>query len=296
MSLAVTGGTYFRTYDHPADDGGAIIAADGGPTGEADPATVSSFRLDKYLVTVGRFRQFVKAWNGGAGWLPPAGSGKHGHLNNGNGLNATAGGFEPGWVASDNGNIAPTNANLDCDILGSPSSTTWTTSPGGNESRPINCANWWEAYAFCIWDGAFLPSEAEWEYAAAGGGEQRKYPWGSSDPGTGNEYAIYNDYYFETPPDPLFSGNIAPVGTATLGAGRWGQLDLAGNGSEWLLDWHASYVNPCTDCADLTPSSGREVRGGSFGYNATGLLPTNRASAAPSVRGYGIMFRCARTP
>jgi formylglycine-generating enzyme required for sulfatase activity len=45
-----------------------------------------------------------------------------------------------------------------------------------------------EAYAFCIWDGGFLPSEAEWECAAAGGPDQREYPWGSTDPGTANLY------------------------------------------------------------------------------------------------------------
>jgi len=49
---------------------------------------VGDFKLDKYEVTVGRFRQFVAAWNGGAGYTPPAGSGKHTHLNGGNGLNA----------------------------------------------------------------------------------------------------------------------------------------------------------------------------------------------------------------
>ena len=40
-------------------DGGPTLAADGGPAGLADPATVSGLRLDKYLVTVGRFRQYV---------------------------------------------------------------------------------------------------------------------------------------------------------------------------------------------------------------------------------------------
>ena len=111
-SLEVTGGTFYRTYCERLASG---------PTGEADPATVSGFRLDKYLVTVGRFRQFVNAVlppDGGTGWLPPAGSGKHTHLNGGQGL-ATVGAspdagvvYEPGWATSDNSNIAPTNANL----------------------------------------------------------------------------------------------------------------------------------------------------------------------------------------
>src|SRR5579863_228828 len=44
-SLLTTGGTYYRTYD-PITDGGVEVSPDGGPTGEADPATVSTFRLD----------------------------------------------------------------------------------------------------------------------------------------------------------------------------------------------------------------------------------------------------------
>ncbi|HXN31470.1 MAG TPA: hypothetical protein VN894_06385, partial [Polyangiaceae bacterium] len=103
-SLEVPGGTYYRTY--------AEIAVDGGSIGESDPATVSSFRLDKYLVTVGRFRQFVAAWNAGAGYTPSAGSGKHTHLNAGNGLNATAGGFEPGWSETNDFRIFPVDTNL----------------------------------------------------------------------------------------------------------------------------------------------------------------------------------------
>src|SRR4029077_1898672 len=112
-----------------------------GPTGEADPATVSSFRLDKYLVTVGRFRRFVNAWNNGSGDAPPAGSGKHTHLNGGLGLanSASVGTYEPGWVASDNRNIAPTNDNI---VNGCSTFAPWTPSAGSNENLPITCVNW----------------------------------------------------------------------------------------------------------------------------------------------------------
>ncbi len=277
-SLEVPGGSFNRWY---TNDGG-------GPTDELFPATVSGVRLDKYLVTVGRFRQFVAAWDGG--WLPSAGSGKHTHLNEGNGLNATGGGYEPGWVTTDNGNIAPTNGSLGC----SDSDATWTNTAGSQENLPINCVNWWEAYAFCIWDGGFLPSEAESEYAAAGGSSEREYPWGSTDPGTGNQYAIYDCYY----PDGtgLCNGvrNIAPVGTATLGAARWGQLDMAGEEFEWNLDWFSTYVDPCIDCASLSSGSYRVIQGGSYGDVVSLLLPPSLD--ATSVRSFDVGFRCARAP
>ncbi len=153
-ALEVEGGTFYRTY---ANDGG-------GPTGEADPATVSTFVLDKYLVTVGRFRQFVSAWR--KGYVPSATSGKHTHINDGQGLEngERPGTYETGWDATDWNNatnVDPTSVNLSCG--------TWTNPIAGNENLPITCVNWYESYAFCIWDGGFLPSEAEWEYAAAGG-------------------------------------------------------------------------------------------------------------------------------
>jgi sulfatase modifying factor 1 len=223
-SPEVEGGTYYRTY---ANSGS-------GPTGEGNPATVSSFRLDAYDVTVGRFRQFVNAWNGGTGYTPPAGSGKHTYLNGGNGLIAVGGGdagvsYEPGWLASDDGNLAPTDTNLSCDVSLSPYYT-WTPAPGSHESLPINCLNWYESYAFCIWDGGFLPSESEWEYVAAGGSEQREYPWGTTAPGSANEYAIYDCYYPDN--DGGFYSctgvaNIAPVGTPRIiRGGDWGGLSF----------------------------------------------------------------------
>lgn len=228
-----------------------------------------------------------EAWE----WRPAPGSGKHTHLNGGSGLNATGGGYEPGWVTSDNSNIVPTNANLACDTA----HATWTTTAGSQENLPINCVNWYEAYAFCIWDGGFLPSEAEWEYAAAGGSQQREYPWGSTEPGTNNQYAIYGCYYPNASGSCTSVGNIAPVGFAALGAGLWGQLDLEGDMLEWNLDWYAPYVE-CTDCADFTPSSGRVFRGGDFGYTESSLAPSLRnLGTATGAYGYAGP-RCARTP
>ncbi len=290
-SLDVTGGTFDRTYTNTGT----------GPTGEADPATVSGYRLDKYDVTVGRFRQFVTAWNGGSGWTPPAGSGKHTHLNGGQGLanSGSAGTFEPGWAVTDNGNIAPTASNLSdavCDPSSAHAYATWTPSVAGDEKLPINCVNWFEAYAFCIWDGGFLPSKAEWEYTAAAGSQQRQYPWGSADPGTANQYAIYDCDYPSGSGTCTGVASIAPVGTPTLGAGFWGQLDLAGNVWQWNIDWDAAYVDPCTDCADLTAASYRVVQGGIFSGTTDGLMPQNRYDGVPVNRLNNIGFRCARTP
>jgi sulfatase modifying factor 1 len=284
-SLEVDGGTYYRSY---VNDNGT------GAEGKHDPATVSAFRLDKYDVTVGRFRPFVGAvLDSASPWTPPVGAGKHAHLYNGLGL-VSSGTFdnESGWVSSYNVNIAPTDANLACVEGNSP---TW---PLGNDDLPINCLNWYEAYAFCIWDGGFLPSEAESEFAAAGGVEERPYPWGSTDPGPGTGYAVYDDVDGGTPglPHPT----IAPVGTSTLGAGRWGQLDLAGNVSVWNLDWDLfpSYPNPCIDCACLTPATGRIARGGAFSNDASYLHPSKRRSGglAPTGRFPDVGVRCARVP
>ena len=302
-SLPVTGGSYSRTYNTTDSTSGV---PDGGWPDLADPATVGDFRLDKYLVTVGRFRQFVSAVlpsDGGTPWRPTAGSGKHTHLNGGLGLvgvGAAGGGttYEPGWASSDDGNVAPVDANLVCS-----NDPTWTAAPGAQENLPINCVNWAEAFAFCIWDGGFLPSEAEWEYAAAGGSQQRVYPWGSAAPSGACPgatcYSINNFDYPGTPP-------VAPVGTAVAGVGLYGQLDLAGDEWQWTSDWYASYGTPCVNCAQLVPSSTRVVRGENFGGGnppAMYMVPTYRGqgdvpSGDAGVTGrYDVIgFRCARTP
>jgi len=310
-SPLVEGGTYSRTYTNTGS----------GATGEKDSAKVSNFRLDKYEVTVGRFRAFVQYLEGG-GMPPAAGSGKHSHLNAGKGLtdSGNSGSFEPGWDASWNSKIPagagaaakwkallnkPGSGSAGCSRYG-----TWTDEPGDNELLPITCTSWYESYAFCIWDDGFLPSEAEWKYATAGGDEQRAYPWGTTAPGASNEYAIYDCCY----PDGKCSAtsgkdtctgvvNAAPVGFAAKGVGRYGQLDLVGNVWEWNLDRYASYVSPCDDCAYLTGNTtNRVLPGAGFhtgaSLGATLLYSYNRSQVsynADTYRGdYAVGVRCAR--
>jgi len=256
------------------------------------PATISGFRLDKYEVTVGRFRNYVAATV--AGWLPAAGSGKHTHLNNGDGLAATGGGYEPGWDATWNvgdstygmysGSDAaePWDTSLNCT-----SSATWTSGADSNESLAVNCVNWYQSVAFCIWDGGFLPSEAEWEYAAAGGNDERNYPWGSPAPDC--TYANFNNCV----------GGVERVGShSPKGDALWEQSDLGGNVWEWVLDWYASPLSAtCADCTNATAASERDFRGGSWNNQAAYVTAAYRSSvASPDARYSTNGFRCARAP
>jgi formylglycine-generating enzyme required for sulfatase activity len=292
-SLLVSGGTFYRGTD------------------TANPATISDFRLDKYEVTVGRFRKFVDAWVGG--WRPSAGAGKHTHLNGGAGLVNTAGGNEPGWSATWTGYVgapsasevaptgagATTKANWDTNLNCGGSFTTWTSAAGANEKRPQNCLSWYDLHAFCIWDGGFLASEAEWEYAATGGSEERTYPWGSATP-----TESYASYYVDSTQQCRGDGvngctinDLIFVGTKATGNGRWGQSDLAGNVWEWNLDWNQSpYVATCNNCTNITASSLRVFRGGSFNDLASFLPAASRGNGSPAYRSGTLGGRCARTP
>jgi formylglycine-generating enzyme required for sulfatase activity len=231
-------------------------------------------------------------------------------VNGGEGLadSANVGKFETGWDAANWSTDIPNGAGSantwNTTLACVENYAAWTPLAGAQENLPIGCVDWYQAYAFCIWDGGFLPSEAEWEYAAAGGRQQRLYPWGTMGPGDDNTYAIYNCLY---PIDVACinnccSGvqNLAPVGTPALGAGLWGQLDLAGEVFEWNLDWYLAYA-PCADCANLTapdtPTPGplRVIRGGNF-MNAGQLSPPDRDSALPAAHHSIFGVRCARTP
>lgn len=275
-SPLITHGTYNRSHD---------LANDGSSGNSNSPATVSDFRLDKYEVTVGRFRAFVNAGMGIQSSPPMAGAGAHATI--------PGSGWDVSWNNSLAANTADLVSRLSCSMF-----PTWTDTPAGNDRRPINCITWYEAFAFCAWDNGYLPTEAEWNYAAAGGDEQRAYPW-SSPPNLLAIDSLHASY------DCIGDGTGCTIGDMMTGAkpagdGRWGQSDLGGDVWEWALDWWGDYMNPCSDCARLVapfPTSFRVIRGGSW-LNSRDTLRTGYRDSlgSPESRSHSQGIRCARSP
>jgi formylglycine-generating enzyme required for sulfatase activity len=249
------------------------------------PATVSDYRLDRFEITVGRFRAFVEAYPGSK---PAAGAGEHpvSHL----------GGWKQQWTSK----LPSSQGDLKNAVKCNDTYQTWTDTPGANESLPMNCLSWYDAFAFCVWDGGRLPTEAEWDYAAAGGDEQRVYPW-SSPPGAtdiDDTYAVYGCTADGSASNACAFTDILAVGSrSSKGDGKWGHADLGGSVAEWSLDSFANnYLSPCNDCANLSDQAHRVVRGGGFKGDAPDLLSTSRYSGDPSFRNANGGARCARSP
>jgi formylglycine-generating enzyme required for sulfatase activity len=151
--------------------------------------------------------------------------------------------------------------------------------------------------AFCVWDGGYLPTEAEWNYVASNGAEQRAFPWSSPADSIAFDATDVNvNCLGDGNPACAFT-DLLPVGSLPAGAGALGHEDLGGNVSEWVLDvYAAAYQIPCNDCANLAAGAMRSARGGNF-FRLIGLARSGfRGSSIPTQNSIDSGVRCARPP
>ena len=268
-SRPVVGGDFFRDYDGVK---GAII-----PHDQKDfPATVSSFSLDTFEVTVGRFRAFVAQGLGTQAKPPAPGAGAHPKIK--------GTGWDPLWSSRLVPDTVALSSALECGTLNK-EPVPWTKTPSDQERLPMRCVSWYEAFAFCAWDGGRLPTNTELNYAQSGGAEQRLYPWGSDPAGTDHVSKCTGD---------CTAKQFAVGGSYPKGNGKWGQADLAGSVAEWVFD-SAVYPGPSgVDPADTKDTLSRYSRGGD--YSSAPQLEMISASEHQrfALDRIALGFRCAR--
>ena len=130
-----------------------------------------------------------------------------------------------------------------------------------------------------------LPTEAEWEYAARGGGKSQDF-----------DYSGSNDA-MEVAWHEANSEKTHPVGGKR--ANELGLHDMSGNVWEWCGDWYASDYYGRSRTADpkgVASGSGRVFRGGGFSDFADVCCTTNRFSSGPSYANFFLGFRVVLAP
>lgn len=135
------------------------------------------------------------------------------------------------------------------------------------KDHPIVNVTWEDAMGYCDWlskkTGKHydLPTEAEWEYAARGGLEDKAYPWG--DTWDGSKCSNYANS----------EGSTVAVGSYP--ANGYGLYDMSGNVLEWCKDWYRETYStslPIVNPLSRSSVGGKILRGGSWSDDDPGFF------------------------